>query len=225
MKRLFIVCVLIFSCHSYCNAQTLEVNIRDCRVKNDRYVYLNEFKLYKDDVLIRTVSPDYKSKQIIQLKVLGKYRIEYKTIFDRTESIFIDITTDKKHTVELCLDYFNYKSDPYVPIISRLQNGENYTIEIESRGCFHYSKDTIVVLNKTGEFYVVYGGNEKKLSESGIKAIKRFEIELNHMQSEGCTTVDTYILTYKNESMVLFDGGCKWHGGGYLKSTLNLVKE
>ena len=224
MKYLFTICICIITGVGYCNAQSLDVYIRKCRVKDDREVDLYEFKIYKNDVLVKTVHPGPDSKTI-PVKDLGKYRIEYKTIFGMIENVFVDVSKDKKYTVELCIDYFNYASDAYVPIISRLQNGETYIIEISAQGCFHHSDDTIFVLNRSGILYIVSGGIERKLLESDIEAIKHFEIELNHMGSSGCTTEVTYTLKYKNQKTTITDGSCQWGGDDYLKTKLNLMKE
>jgi hypothetical protein len=224
MKHLLTICICIITGVGYCDAQSLDVYIRDCRIKDAKEVDLYEFNVYKNDVLLKTIHPDRDSKTV-PVKELGTYRIEYKTLFGMTENVFVDVTKNKIYIVELCIDYFNYAAEPYVPIISQLQSGETYTIEMSSQGCFHHSDDTIVIANRSGEFYILFGSVESKLSERDIETIKHFEMELNHMESSGCTTEVAYVLVYNNKKKRITDGSCTWSGGHYLKCKLNLIKQ
>ncbi|HSY61378.1 MAG TPA: hypothetical protein VK796_05850 [Cytophaga sp.] len=148
-----------------------------------------------------------------------------KTLFGMIENVFVNVSGDKKYTVELCVDYFNYAAEPYVPIMSRLQSGETYIIEMSSQGCFHHTAGTIVIANRSGELYLLFGSVERKLSDMDIETIKHFEMELNHMESLGCTTEVTYDLIYNNKKTRITDGSCSWNGSNYSKQNLHLIQQ
>lgn len=224
MKHLIILFAsIIFTCEC-CNAQsTLQVNIKDCRQKNS-YEYLSEFNVFRNDSLIKTVEPEHENEQTLKQLEYGKYRIEYKSMFGKTESVNIELMEKKKYSIDLCLNYLDHESDPYQPFIDRLENRESYSIQISSQGCFHSSIETITIKRKANNYYLTFQGKEKRLDSSEIKAIAHFEIELNYMGSFGCTTTDTYVLKYKSQEIRISDGSCSWNGDYYLKQRLNLVE-
>jgi hypothetical protein len=225
MKRLITFLIITSLTLTLCNAQSsLQVNIKDCRGEGS-FEYLEEFKLYKDGSLIKTVEPKHDRTQYLKNLSFGKYRIEYKSIFEKIENIEIEINEKKKYVIDLCLNYINYKLESYKPFIDQLENGESYSIQISSQGCFHYSKENYLIKRIENDFYLTFDKKETCLNESNIKAIRHFEIELNYMQSFGCSTTDHYTVQYKNKKVVISDGSCAWKGDYYLKKDLNLITE
>jgi len=225
MKRLITLLIITSLTLTLCNAQSsLQVNIKDCRGEGS-FEYLEEFKLYKNGSLIKTIEPKHDRKQHLKNLSFGKYRIEYKSMFKKVENIEIEINEKKKYVLDLCLNYINHDLESYKPFIDQLKNGENYSIQVSSQGCFHSSKDNYLIKRKGENFYLTFDKKEKLLNESNIQAIRHFEIELNYMQSFGCTTTDSYIVKYKNKEVVISDGSCSWNGEYHLKKNLNLITE
>jgi hypothetical protein len=224
MKNIIItITLIIFSCGISIAQSTLQVNIKDCRQESS-FEYLSEFKIYKNDTLFKTIEPKHESKQIIKNLAFGKYKIEYKTMFEKTENINIEISEKKKYSVDLCLNYIDYDSESYKPFIDLLKNGEEYSIQVSSQGCFHSTDEKIIITRKVDKYYLNYGATNKLLNNADIKAIRKFEIELNYMESFGCTTSDTYVVKYKKKEVKISDGSCSWNGDYYLKKKLNLTK-
>ncbi|MDP5170497.1 MAG: hypothetical protein NWR72_09635 [Bacteroidia bacterium] len=225
MKNLIIILASIIFASEFCNAQsTLQVDIKDCRQESS-FEYLSEFKVFRNDSLIKTIEPKHESNQTLKDLEYGKYRIEYKTMFSKTESVNIELTEKKKYTIDLCLNYLDHESDLYQPFIDRLENGESYSIQVSSQGCFHSSNETITIKRKSDKFYLTFQGKDRLLDNKEIRAIRYFEIELNYMESYGCTTTDTYVLKYKSKEVKISDGSCDWNGDYYLKKELNLTEE
>ncbi len=96
--------------------------------------------------------------------------------------------------------------------IEALQNGESYTIEITSVGCFHGTRQTVIISKEADVFTAQLGENTINLTSSDIDTLKRFEIELRAVQIGGCTTVDTYVLSYQGQTFRTSDGTCSWFG-------------
>ena len=223
MKKLVIIALIVFTWRSV-NAQSiLQINIKDCRQENS-FEYLSDFKVFRGDTLIKNVEPKYDSSQILKDLKYGKYRIEYKTMFNKTENVNIELIDRKKYSIDLCLNFLDHESDSYQPFITRLENGDSYSIQVSSQGCFHSSKEVITVKRKSNKYYLTFKEEEKLLDTSEIKAIKNFEKELNYMKSYGCTTTDTYILKYKSQEVKISDGSCSWKGYYYLKKELKLIE-
>lgn len=105
------------------------------------------------------------------------------------------------------------KQEPAPTIIGSLQNGESYSIEISSVGCFHGTRQTVLVSKEADVFTVSFQDFSKILTEEDIKAFRTFELQLQALQIGGCTTVDTYVIRYGNETFRTSDGTCSWNGG------------
>ena len=222
MKTIFITIFLVILTSKITSAQSsLEINIKDCR-KEASYTYLAEFKLFKNDTLFKTIKPRQHKQQIIKHLEAGQYRIEYKSMFDKVESVSVDIAEKGDYVVDLCLNYIDYQAETYTPIISRLLDGESYSIEIKSLGCFHDSKEMFLIERSGNSYNIISNGTKTPLSKKGVEAIKHFEIELNYMKRLSCTTVDTYIIKYKDRTRRILDGGCYWNGYYHLKKKLKL---
>jgi hypothetical protein len=106
-------------------------------------------------------------------------------------------------------------------IIESLQNGEEYSIEITSIGCFHGNRETIVISKESDVFTVQYQDFSKILSTEDIEAFIRFELQLKALQIGGCTTIDTYVIRYKGEEFRTSDGTCSWLGGKKLLKAIS----
>jgi len=200
----------------------LQVNIKDCREENG-YKYLNEFNVFRNDSLIATCRSPHESKQKLKKLEFGSYRIEYFSIFHTKESISFELTEMKEYSIDLCVNHMTY--DPYFakPIIDKLKSQESYSIDITSLGCFHSAKDRIIIKRIKDEYRLTLGEKEKLLGDEEIEIIRRFEEELYHMESFGCTTVDTYVLKFNGSEIKISDGSCDWNGAFYLKRDLNLI--
>jgi hypothetical protein len=207
------------------NAQsTLNLYFKDCR--QDKVTdFITKFNLFKNDSLIKTFIPKDGSQQIIEGLQYGSYKIEYESVFRKTESINIELKENRKYYVDLCYDYINYDLETYIPFIDQLKDKESYSIQISSQGCFNFSNDLLIIKRTTNNYFISYEGGERLLSKEDIDIIRHFEIELNYMSLSGCTTVDDYILVYNNKEVKISDGSCRWFGGGNLKLNLHLTKE
>lgn len=226
MKNILLLIASIIISSGFSQAQsTLKVKIRDCR-QEGAFVYLSEFKLFRNDSLLKTVEPKSESTQIIKDLEYGLYHLEYVTHFNQTERISIELKEKKKYKVDVCLDYFDHASDPYQALIDRLENGEFYRIEFMSSGCFHGTRDTLLIERKEDQYFLSYQGQDRLLNHDEIGAIRNFEKELNYTNpSYGCTTVDTYQLDYEGKRRVFIDGSCDWRGGARLMMALGLNRE
>lgn len=106
-------------------------------------------------------------------------------------------------------------------IIELLENGESYSIEITSVGCFNGTRQTLVVSKNEGILIADFQNKSKILNEGDIEAFVTFELQLRSLQIGGCTTVDTYVLRYGSEVFRTSDGTCSWFGGKKLIETIS----
>jgi len=222
--RIIILTLILSTCGFGYAQSTLQINIKDCRDEYD-YGYLSEFKVYRNDILIKTIEPKHENYQTLKELEYGDYRIEYKTMFQKTENVKIKLTEKKKYNVALCLNFINYQLESYKSFIDQLENGEKYSIEVSSQGCFHSSDEIIIIKRKEDKYYAFFKKTKKLLKKEDIETIRSFEIELNYMESFGCTSTDSYTLKYKGEMIEISDGSCSWSGYYYLKKKLNIKKE
>ena len=192
------------------------ISIHDCR--NNQLEYLSELKILKDGKIFKVLNPKYENEQIIRNLELGTYSLVYNSLFEKETTKIVTVTEYKSYKIELCTNFIDYEKETYNPIINLLNENESYTVQMSSQGCFHSEKDSFTITRKSkDDYYIQWGDKSKKLNEIDIKLIKHFEIELNYMNSYGCTTTETYIVIYKGKSNVIVDGSCDWEGSSYLK--------
>ena len=141
-------------------------------------------------------------------------------MFGKQEKLNVSVSESKKYSIDLCLDFIDHSKDNYIPVIDRLQENESFEIKMDSHGCFHHSQEKITIRRLQNEFSITWGEETKTLTQSDIEAVRKFEIELNYMKDAGCTTADTYVVTYNKESKKITDGSCSWKGYQYLRKQL-----
>ena len=225
MKNIIIILSLaILSLAIGCTPGSIQVNIEDSRTEYGSAT-VRELKIYRNDSLIRIINPVQRDRHVIENLKWGNYRIEYKSIFKKPESVYVKIRKGKKYYVNLFVDYINHELETYNPIINRLQDGESYSIDFSSHGCFHYSTEKMKIRRESDKYFVEYKDKEKMLNDEDIEAIQHFEIELNYMNYSGCTTKDTYTIFHRTGFVMVFDGSCRWRGLYYLKKKLKLIEE
>lgn len=104
----------------------------------------------------------------------------------------------------------NQDSEP--ALVELLQNGESYSIEITSVGCFGGTRQTITLSKVFDTIRARWQENYKELTENDVSVFIAFEKQLRKLKMGGCSTVDTYILRYGNETFQTSDGTCSWNG-------------
>ncbi len=209
---------LLFFSGTNKNYASLEISIKDCR--SNKLEYLDELFIIKDNKRIKSLKPEHNYIQTLTKLDLGTYFLEYKSLFGKTEKKKVTISQFKKYSVDLCMDYINYSKETYKPIIDQLQEKENYKILMSSQGCFHSSADTLIIFRVNNTYSATWKTKKKNLTKSDIEAIRHFEIELNYMNVDACTTTDTYTIIYKNKTKKIEDGSCDWNGDNYLEKKL-----
>jgi len=109
---------------------------------------------------------------------------------------------------------------PETPLIDLLQDGESYTINTTSLGCFHSCKESFKISRKANDYTVECNGIIKVLSESTVAEIRDFEIKLQNLTNGLCTTKDTYELVYGSTVIRVTDDSCMFNGGHKLMRIL-----
>ncbi|MFS4494151.1 hypothetical protein [Maribacter sp. 2308TA10-17] len=111
--------------------------------------------------------------------------------------------------------------EPIATIIESLENGESYSIEITSVGCFGGSRQTIRISKEREILTASFPDFSKTLSTADIEAFRTFELQLHQLQMGGCSTVDTYVIRYKGHEFRTSDGTCSWNGGKKLLKAIS----
>ena len=149
-----------------------------------------------------------------------------KTILNFILCLLISLTsfsqTDNDSIIVLNFypeDYVEYK-----PLFNKIKNGQEFTINIESSGCFHHSIKRLTIKKSENKYYIEYNSKIKQLTEKQIISIKKFENELKKPLTLGCTTTDTYTITYLKQTQKVTDSSCSWHGFYNLMEELSLNK-
>ncbi|MBM1108001.1 hypothetical protein JQC67_17755 [Aurantibacter crassamenti] len=105
----------------------------------------------------------------------------------------------------------------YIPLIDRLELNESYNITIRSVGCFNNTAKTLTIYRNEHDLIATLNDTTINLNPSKKEALRNFEIDLKKISVAGCSTIDTYILKYRNKSSTYRDASCS---NFYAKSLL-----
>lgn len=216
---LFISASILLTAAKEKQSASLEIKIMDCRSKH--LEYLSKLTILKDGKVIKELKPEHNYTQEVSDLELGTYYLAFTSIFNKPETLKVDIPSYHKHWIELCVNYIEAPDASFHSVIDRLKENESYHIIMSSQGCFHFTNDTLMISRSNNVFTAKMGLKTKTLTQENIKAVRQFEYELDNIGGDnGCTTVDNYTILYKKEKKQVEDGGCAWNGDYYLKQSL-----
>ena len=206
-------------------AQTsLEVIFMRCN-NNNGFTNWNYFKIYNETDTIKLNGMHYDSTFTLNVLSPGSYKFEYQTVLNLTITKIIKILENQKNILEICVDKLEFYGQQDSLIIDLLQNNESYNIHFQSDGCFHRTRNALQISKVNSEYYILSNGNQKKLSESQVKLLREFEIEIKCIPDQWCTTIDYYTLEYANKKYKYKDNTCEWNGFYYLLENLGVDEE
>ncbi|MDF4204527.1 hypothetical protein PXD56_16240 [Maribacter sp. SA7] len=136
--------------------------------------------------------------------MIFRFNIFLLSVFILTTSFSLD---DSKSA-----EAYKYSIERFPTMTESLRDGEQFTIQISSIGCYHGERQTITVHNNAGVLSARLNEKRKILSLSDINEFIDFEIQLRELKFGGCTTVDTYVLSNTYDSYKVSDSTCSWSG-------------
>lgn len=121
------------------------------------------------------------------------------------------------------LHFCSYSKNLDKSIIKNLKN-DSVKITWKSQGCFRHLSDSLTIKNENSSYFMRYGKKTSKLTEMQVKKLVKFESKLNsiHQRDGGCTTEETYRMTFNGKIKEIKDSRCNWYGWENLKKDLNL---
>ena len=201
-----------------------------CKYDNEIHFSSNKFKLFlkgENDTEIKLTEenniPGTSNSKVSNLEY-GNYYIQYVTIYNHKNITYFKVNQSNLKKVEICFDYLDYKENKNVLMIDELKNGDTLTLNFFHEGCFD-TFDKAVELNivKNDEKITIdFNNKEYKLTNSQIKLLREFEIELRSNHRAGCTSIDKYTLWNRNSYTTYeeSDGSCEWYGFKNLIKTI-----
>ena len=200
---------------------TLVIKKEYCKIEHEGIIFLPEFELRQNDSLISTHKTEILDNyyEIDSLKS-GKYNILYTSMFKKTESLNIHLNDKKNDTLIICLDKINYSTIEHIPFIDKLKENEKYLINVYNQGCVSLGSATMEIRKTQNKVFAKINDKKKELNPEEIQYLRKFELELIHMESSGCTSTDYYTLEYNDEIVEIKDGSCNWYGYGRLYNLL-----
>lgn len=203
----------------------LKIDFQDCRSlkSNTKIVH---FRVFKDDSIFRSIQVLNEKDLTLSKIPNGIYKIEYVSIFGTSEYETIEINKKGKYSLIACVNKLDTSEIGLTPFVRQINERDTMVIKLHSTGCFHNHFDSLLIYRKDSSLlFAQYNGIEMELSEDDIKLIEEFEFELPYNNGGGCTTVDSYEIEFKTQSIYAFDGSCNWYGFDYLLKSLNLKSE
>ena len=206
-------------------AQTsLEVAFMRCN-NNNGFTNWNYFKIYNETDTIKLNGMLYDSTFTLNVLSPGSYKFEYQTVLNSTITKNLKILENQNNILEICVDKLEFYGNQDSVFIDVLQNNEFYNIHFQSEGCFHRTRNTLQISKVNSTYYILSNGDQKILSESQVKLLREFEIELKCIPDQWCTTIDYYTLEYAKKKYKYKDNTCNWNGFYYLLKNLGVGEE
>ena len=234
MRFLTIILILTFvSCNK--NVQKngrLEIISAFCKYDNQVHPSSVKLKLFKKGKSISEIKLNDKNKvpgtanfTVSDLEY-GDYYIEYKTIYNQKNVVEFEINQSDLKSVELCMDYLDYKSNKNILLLDELKNDETLNVIVDEKSCFGGWHDTIFISRERNQIVTKYRGIKYTLTPSQLQILREFEIELKSNHRIGYSTIDTYWIHNQqtHEECALTDESGEWNGFQNLIKLLNLKK-
>ncbi len=225
MKYFYHICLLLLfvSCKKESFNEELLVKIDYCKYEN-RHAFLRKFKLLKEGVEIRNIEVDHKKKIRIPNLSFGNYVVQYKSIYNRLESLKFTIDKIQKKEVTLCVDKFDYSTNKNLLLIDQMKVNDVLNIVFETTGCFHSSESELKIKKNVSGFLMLFKEEEMKLSHKQFQLLREFEIELRSNHSSGCSTSDRYSMFNERsyDEYAIQDNSCQWNGFSNLFELLKI---
>lgn len=211
----FILSALVLTIFAGCKSEpkfgNVEFTAQNCKYKStSRY---RDFKIYKTGEINVVAAPKIMDTTLISLEY-GEYFVEYKTIFNQKQRLNFSVNTKESSKVELCFDYLDYKANKNLLLMDELSNGDTLIINNNHSGCFDSRKEKLIIYQSQDKLFAEYYGSKHQLSETELRLLREFEIELRSNHSDGCSSRDVITLYSKKQMDVYstIDGGCNWYG-------------
>ena len=220
---LILLC-LLYSCRTDKKLETggLSVTGQYCKYPDNDFLVL-PIQLFKNEKLVKSDTIEFSREAKFKNLPYGKYKVIFETIYDREESIELEIKSENQE-VTLCIDKIDYGLAGKDLLIDKLESDGRLKIDFKTFGCFHFEKSGLEIIRKDGQYLAILDKTEIALSAAELQLIREFEIELREIRNGWCTTSDTYNLTImgNSESMELIDESCNWRGFDNLLKKLGL---
>jgi hypothetical protein len=231
LYRVFTTIILLGFALSGFSQHTLTIEIENCKKKEADPTF-KQFILKKghdsDTVSIGTFKPQGKS--ILHISNLGPgwHELHYTNKFNLPKhlNIFINPTKDTTSKV-LCSDRYNNGEINHIPIISKIRNGEEFSIIFRStpHSLINKTVDTLTIDRVNDVFYLSHNGKKRLvINPEEFYFIQKFETELNLFnREETCDHFDTYEIIFEEGHHLFTDVSCEWKGGTNLLHHLKLL--
>ncbi len=222
MRKILTFIILNFSLFAIAQ-NSLSVHFNLCKVKENGYVYENEYKIISNDSIITEFKNFTSSHDLPD----GKYRVEYKTYFGwkSTESFLLFDKTP--FYLDFCIDEINTKPiDIYNLGIDSIKDGEIIEITHNYAGCFSSGGEKITITRNKNKYFLNYNNIKRKLKNREINFLKTYEVELINLDTNEpltmCTAFSQNIIQYGTHKFEYSESCPKWSGFNDLKKKLKL---
>lgn len=211
----------LFSSFAFGQKASLEIRAYDSRTESIPRYY-SSIWIFKNGKICNDSNATFTADEEFGWLDTGLYQIKYKTYFNTFNTVQVHIKEYKKYIVDLNLNYIDSNKIIFKPIIYTLKPNESYQIIMESKGCFHGIKDTLIIKNENHMYTAFFRSKQKILSGNELIMIAQFEHELKNIDSKNCkcTTIESYTLLYNKYQKTITDDCCQWNGYNYIKRKL-----
>jgi len=234
MNKYFLFLILIISVLTSCKKSynKIEIIFSKTNSRDSIPIRYSLFKLSKGDSIFynKEIRHQINLNRLYLFDSLpdGDYKIEYSNITNDTFRKNISLKNNQIYKSEIIFDSLPlhkfYKSVP----INNLKNGESYK-QYSWGGCTSTMHSFYEIKNNNDKYYFnSYTEKNKKLTETDLKAIERFEAEIYFLNGKGsCNSTGQMVYTFskkENKIDTLREMTCNWHGYEILMRELNSKK-
>ncbi|MBF4486190.1 MULTISPECIES: hypothetical protein [unclassified Flavobacterium] len=182
-------------------------------------------QVYKDGKIFKKFSsfekPYIRKEITLDSLTKGIYKFVYENLVNQTLQKTIEVKDNKVYNISIYPDYSNYKDLISKSFVRNLEENEKVEFYFESIGCFHSTKESLIITKKGKVYYAESKGQSKELSKEQLDAIIKMECELELIKYGSCTTSDHYVVKAGKQEKEFYDESCKWNGWINMSKKLN----
>ncbi|KGO79007.1 hypothetical protein Q762_14785 [Flavobacterium cauense R2A-7] len=204
----------------------MAVHLKRSQSENDITLIVDTLKIYKDNIIFKNI-PNPDSFALFENVPNGDYKFCYNNLFgEKIEKTITLIETNNilgGQEIDLYVDQLqNSKSKDL--FIKTIRDNETLTINFKFYGCFNNGSDSIKVYKKNNQLFLKHKSKKRKLKETDINAIVKYETELRNLpKPDFISTLSGFNEISLNEEKFSYrEPSIFWNGYGILKKSLKL---
>ncbi|RKT01669.1 hypothetical protein [Chryseobacterium defluvii] len=218
----FLFLLSIMSCQENVLAN-FDIYIESTNKFDKQHYDLHKITILKDNKAFKILesgdhAPSLDNNIKLDSILKGKYTFVYTNLFGEEIRKEETVKESKRYRISINPDSLIRKNKDL--LFENLKNNEVKFV-FKSIGCFHFEKDSIILKNVGGDYFIQGKKGLKKINKKVLGYFINIENQIRNIPTDGgCTTRDTFIFQYEGRSDTIYDKTCDFNIPGKISDYL-----